>query len=302
MNIVFMGTPDFATTILRELFLNFSIKALFCAQDKPVGRKMILTPPDTKKFVLQNYFDTEILQPKTLKDKEVVKHLQSLKPDFIIVAAYGKILPKEILDIAPCINLHASILPKYRGASPIQSMLLNNDQIFGITAMKMSQGLDDGDMLAFSMCKNSGENATELFEKLSKMAANLCIKVIKNYDNIMPLKQFDAISSHCGKIKKSDGIINFNENVDNIMCKFKAYFPWPGIYFENGLKLLDIKKYSNRKNLELGVITNITKDGFCVSFNDGEIEILSLQEISKKPLFAKDFLNGKRLKIGDRIC
>lgn len=302
MNIVFMGTPDFATTILRELFLNFSIKALFCAQDKPVGRKMILTPPDTKKFVLQNYFDTEILQPKTLKDNAVINYLRSLKPDFIIVAAYGKILPKEILDIAPCINLHASILPKYRGASPIQSMLLNNDQIFGITAMKMSQGLDDGDMLAFSMCKNSGENAAELFEKLSKMAANLCVKVIKNYDNIMPLKQFDAISSHCGKIKKSDGIINFNENVNNIMCKFKAYFPWPGIYFENGLKLLDIKKYSNRKNLELGVITNITKDGFCVSFNDGEIEILSLQEISKKPLFAKDFLNGKRLKIGDRIC
>lgn len=302
MNIVFMGTPDFATTILRELFLNFSIQALFCSQDKPVGRKMILTPPDTKKFVLQNYPDTEILQPKTLKDEKVIKHLQSLKPDFIIVAAYGKILPKDILDIAPCINLHASILPKYRGASPIQSMLLNNDQIFGITAMKMSEGLDDGDMLAFSMCKNNGENATELFEKLSKMAANLCVKVIKNYDNIMPLKQFDTISSHCGKIKKSDGIINFSENVNSIMCKFKAYFPWPGIYFENGLKLLDIKKYSNIKNLELGVITNITKDGFCVSFSDGEIEILSLQEISKKPLFAKDFLNGKRLKVGDRIC
>ncbi|ASM35830.1 methionyl-tRNA formyltransferase [Campylobacter sputorum subsp. bubulus] len=303
MNIVFMGTPDFAKNILKELLLeNFCIKALVCAEDKAVGRKMILTPPDTKKFILQNYPSVEILQPKTLKDKTIVEHIKNLNPDFIVVAAYGKILPKEVLDIVPCINLHGSILPKYRGASPIQSMILNADNLFGVTAMKMGEGLDNGDMLGFSMCENNGQNSTELFEMLSTMAGKLCVKVLRNYDNIMPLKQFDAISSSCVKIKKSDGVISFDNNIDDVMSKFKAYFGWPGIYFENGLKLLDIRKNSNKNIDKKGIITNITKDGFCMSFNGGELEILSLQEVSKKAVLAKDFINGKRLKVGDGIC
>lgn len=303
MNIVFIGTPDFATTILKELFLNdFCIKALVCAEDKAVGRKLVLAPPDTKKFVLQNYPDTQILQPKTLRDESVVNHLKSLKPDFIIVAAYGKILPKSVLDIAPCINLHGSILPKYRGASPIQSMVLNNDNVFGVTAMKMDEGLDNGDMLGFSILKNNGQNSSVLFDELSQMAAKLCVKVLKNFENIMPLRQFDALSNHCVKIQKSDGLISFDESADEVVSKFKAYFGWPGIYFKNGIKLIDIKKFSNSQNQKLGVITELTKEGFSLAFNGGELEILSLQEPTKKPVLAKDYINGKRLKVGDRIC
>lgn len=303
MNIVFMGTPDFATNILKGLFLEgFCIKALVCAEDKAVGRKMILTPPNTKKFLLQNYPNVEILQPKTLKDETIVERIKSLNPDFIVVAAYGKILPKAILDIAPCINLHGSILPKYRGASPIQSMILNADNVFGVTAMKMGIGLDDGDMLGFSMCENIGQNSAVLFDELSQMAAKLCVKVLKNFENISPLGQFDALSTHCIKIQKNDGLIDFCENIDAVISKFKAYFGWPGIYFKNGIKLIDIKKISNVKNQKLGTITGLTKEGFSLAFNGGELEILSLQEPTKKPILAKDYINGKRLKVGDRIC
>lgn len=301
MNIVFMGTPDFATNILKELLLeNFCIKALVCAEDKAVGRKMILTPPDTKKFILQNYPGVEILQPKTLKDKTTIEHIKNLNPDFIVVAAYGKILSKEVLNIAPCINIHASILPKFRGASPIQNMILNNEKFFGVTAMKMDEGLDDGDMLGFSMCENNGQNSTELFDELSTMGSKLCVKILQNYEKIAPIKQNNTLATYCGKITKNDGLIKFSDSVNEINAKFLAFNVWPGIFFENGVKILDMKIYSKDKK-PLQTITKINQNSIIVAFSDGEIEIFKLQFPTKKPLNANDFINGKRLKIGDKI-
>lgn len=302
MNVVFMGTPEFATQILRDILdANINVLALVCAVDKKVGRNGKISPPNTKKWLLQHNKNIKILQPINLRGDEIRAQICALKPDFIVVAAYGQILTKEILQIAPCINLHASILPKFRGASPIQSMILNGEKYFGITAMKMGVGLDDGDMLGFSVCENLGENSAQLFEKLAKMAGILCVKTLRNFDKLSSIKQNGALASKCTKIAKSDGLIQFSDDVSAINAKFLAFCPWPGIFFENGVKILDLKAHLGTKFSHLGVITKITKSSFCVSFQNGEIEVFAIQEPTKKPLKANDFINGKRLKVGDKI-
>lgn len=301
MKIVFMGTPPYASEILKRLLEEkFDISGVFTQPDKPVGRKQILTPPDVKKFLLEEGLKIPIFQPLSLKSSEIYESIKAINPDFIVVAAYGQILPKEILEICPCINLHASILPKFRGASPIQSAILAMDKFSGVSAMRMAEGLDDGDMLGFSFMDISTLKSSEVFTKFASLAANLTIKVLRNFDNIKPISQFGAISSKCKKIKKEDGLIEFSDNIDAVMAKFRAFDTWPGVFLSSGIKLLEISK-SSSKNLEQGLIANITKNSFTLAFNGGEIEVFSLQEPSKKPLKASEFINGKRLKVGDRI-
>ena len=237
-NIVFMGTPSYASKILEEIYkAKFNILAIYTQPDKPVGRSQALTPPDVKKLAIDLGLNDIVYQPKSLKDSGVKEHIKSLNPDIIIVAAYGQILPRDILDIAPCVNLHASILPAYRGASPIQSAILDKNSLSGITAMAMNEGLDSGDILAFSILDITGMNSYELFDKLSIMAANLTIKVLNEYKNINPIKQFDALSSKCKKIKKDDGLVDFSvDSASQIWAKFLAYYGWPGIFTKNGIK------------------------------------------------------------------
>ena len=178
--IVFMGTPVFASYILEELINHgFNVVGVITQPDKPVGRKQILTPPDTKKYLLEKELDIEVYQPQNLKNEEAVSKIESFKADFIVVAAFGQILPKAVLDLAPCINLHASILPAYRGASPIQDALLSQEKFSGVTAMKMDVGLDTGDMLAFTYLDIERLNAIELFSSLASLAATLTIKTLK---------------------------------------------------------------------------------------------------------------------------
>ena len=210
--ILFMGTPDYATTIFKELINSeYKVIGLFTQPDKPVGRKQILTPPHIKQFCIDENLLIPIFQPLKLRGNEEVKNqIKSLNPDFIIVAAYGQILPKDILDIAPCINLHASLLPKYRGASPIQESLLNDDNYTGVTSMLMEEGLDSGDMLGFGYLKiTSNMEVTQAFEELSKIAAKLTITTLDNFENIKPIKQNESEVSYCKKIKKEDGLVNF---------------------------------------------------------------------------------------------
>lgn len=302
--IIFMGTPDYASIVL-EAFLkasDFNVLAVFTQPDKAQGRKNIITPPSVKKRALELGFNGEIFQPQNLKEQGISKKISALKPDFIVVAAYGQILPKSILDIAPCINLHASILPKYRGASPISQMILEGQKLNGISAMKMSQGLDDGDMLGFCLSDITNMSADLLFEKFSTMAADLALKILREYENIAPLEQFSALASKCKKIRKDDGLISLNEPALVIWRKFLAYKPWPGIYLANGIKLLDISIKIAPNNHKIGVITNISKQDFSVALNDGELIIKSLQAAGKKPLNAKEYINGKRLNLGDSFC
>lgn len=300
MRVIFMGTPSYAVAILDKLIKKkYNIVGVFTQPDKVVGRKKILTPPDVKNYILKNNLNIEIFQPNSLKEDTIYEEVLTLKPDIIIVAAYGQILPKNILEICPCINLHASILPKYRGASPIQSAILNNDKISGVTAMKMGEKLDDGDMLGFSFLDISHLKSDEVFKEMEVLASNLIVKILKNLNNIENFSQFDALSSKCSKIKKDDGLVKFSDDAKDVFQKFKAFYPWPGIFLEDGTKLLDIEFIDYNKSSDFGKIVNLDKNSFDINFKNGVIKILKIQEKAKKPLLANDFINGKRLKIGD---
>ena len=249
MNIVFMGTPEYAAKILRALSeAKFEIAAVFTQPDKPVGRKQILTPSEVKTYAQQHLPAVPIFQPASLKDEAARAQIKELKPDFIVVAAYGKILPQAVLDIAPCINLHASILPKYRGASPIQSAILAGEKQTGVTAMLMDAGLDTGDMLDFAYTPCEDKTAVQLFDELGDLAGELIVRVLLNFANLTPLKQDDAQATHCKKISKSDGLFSFEESARQIYNKFRALTPWPGIYLASGLKILDLKYLCGRED------------------------------------------------------
>jgi methionyl-tRNA formyltransferase len=302
MKIVFMGTPDYATVIFQKLLENnYEVVALFTQPDKKVGRKQIVTAPHIKQFCLDKGLSLPIYQPKTLKDISVENIIKNLEPDFIIVAAYGQILPKNILDIAPCINLHASLLPKYRGASPIQQAILNDDKFTGVTSMLMEQGLDSGDILGLEYVKiTPNMDVEELFEKLSNSAAKLTLKTLENYKYIKPKKQNLSQVSYCKKIKKSDGEIKFDDGY-KIYQKFKAYKFWPGIFLNSGLKIKECELYkitSNSSN-KAGEIINISKDYIVVACEIGCIKITFVQPPSKKSMNAVDYIHGARLKVGN---
>lgn len=303
MKIVFMGTPDYATCILQEILkTEFKVPLLITQPDKPIGRRQILTPPHIKNWVKKNDLNIDILQPKTLREDGIARKISSYKPDFIIVAAYGQILPKDILEICPCINLHASILPKFRGASPIQSSILQDDEFTGVTAMLMQEGMDDGDILALRYVKAREKKVDQLFSELSQVAAKLTLNVIKNFSNLEPIKQNSADASYCVKIKKDNGLVSFNENASEIYQKFLAYTPWPGIYLENGLKLKNIElvetKSLNHKN---GLIKNIKDDSIVVTCKKGSIVIYNVQAPSKKGMSCPDYVRGKRLSVGSKL-
>jgi len=298
--ILFMGTPDYATRIFKELIKSsYDVLGLFTQPDKPVGRKQILTAPHIKQFCLDENLDIPIFQPEKLRgNEEVVEQIKSLNPDFIIVAAYGQILPKKILDIAPCINLHASLLPKYRGASPIQESLLNDDYFTGVTSMFMEEGLDSGDILGLQYLKITPSMEVALaFDKLSDIAANLTITTLDNFDKIKPLKQNDAEVSFCKKIKKDDGLVDFL-SARRLFLKYKAYSYWPGVFLISGLKLKDIELIENEsKNIE-GSILKIEDNFIVIGCTQGSLKIKTLQAPSKKALSSIDYIRGQRLEKG----
>ena len=300
--VLFMGTPSYATEILKELLnnKNYEVIGIFTQEDKPVGRKQLLTPPHIKQYCLENNINIPILQPKKLKDKLVAYiYIKELEPDFIVVAAYGQILPKEILNLAPCINLHASILPNYRGASPIQEGILNDDEYLGVTSMLMEEGLDCGDILGYSYLKNEKNMlVSEAFTKLSDLASKLTITTLDNYDKLKPIKQNDSSASFCKKIKKEDGEVDFN-CAKKLFSKYKAYSFWPGIFLKSELKLKDIEFVENSSQNIAGEILEIAKDYILVGCNQGRLKIRTLQAPSKNSINSVEYIKGKRLTIGD---
>ncbi|MBE0491717.1 MAG: methionyl-tRNA formyltransferase [Sulfurospirillum sp.] len=303
--VVFMGTPDYATCILQELLTcsDFEVVLLVTQPDKPAGRGQSLTPPHIKQWVLENKISIDIYQPTSLKIQEAQERIAQAKADFIVVAAYGQILPLQILQLAPCINLHASLLPKYRGASPIQSAILHNETFSGVTAMLMQEGLDSGDMLGFSYVKLDPHVRVEtLFATLAICAAKLTVKTLKNFHNIEALQQNKLAISYAKKIQKTDGLVDLsNEKACDIYTKFRAFDPWPGIFLSSGLKLKQIKPSHVKAKWSAGMIQEICPTSLQLTCKEGCLEIISVQPTSKKQMNSVDYARGKRLECGNPL-
>ena len=301
MNVIFMGTPDYAQKILERLIEsdNINVVAVYTQPDKPVGRKKILTAPPVKITAQEHNID--VFQPNRLRDEESIKEVLSVTCDYIVVAAYGQILPREILDHAPCINLHASILPQYRGASPIQQTLLNGDKTTGVTAMLMEEGLDTGDILKIETINVGDDELVEsLFERLTQVAATLTVDVLENFNSYTPIKQDDELASHCKKITKQDGEVSFDDAI-TLYNKYRAFTPWPGIYLESGLKLKKIALEQSHVTGTPGEIVAIESDSIVVTCDSGAIRIFTVQPASKKEMDILSYINGKRMRLEDTL-
>ena len=301
MKVIFMGTPVYAQKILEELLESSDIEvvAVYTQPDKPVGRKKLLTPSAVKTIAVEK--NIPLYQPTRLRDEESIAACIQIECDYIVVAAYGQILPQAILSHAPCINLHASILPKYRGASPIQEALLRGDKTTGVTAMKMDIGLDTGDIIKISEVEiDDDELVEDLFEKLTIVATDLTLDVLRNYENYTPVKQDEVSSSHCRKITKADGELQLLDAVE-VYNKFRAFHEWPGIYLQSGLKLKSVTLNKPCAGNDAGKILEIRDDYIVLGCELGSIKVYRVQPESKKEMDIAAYLNGKRLKVADYL-
>jgi len=296
-----MGTPHYAREILNTLIKaeDMEVSLVLTQPDRPVGRKKVLTPPSVK--VLAQEYDINVLQPNRLSDDGILEAIQDVNPDFIIVAAFGQILPRSILDIAPCINLHASLLPQYRGASPVQQSLLNGDEKTGVTSMMMEEGLDTGDILEkieFIIPKELRLHA--LMQQLTEDACELTLSTIRNFENIRAEKQNENEATLCKKIKKSDGEIDFEDAV-LIYNKYRAFEGWPGIYESNGTKFDDISLLESKNKHKKCEILSFEEESVIIGCSTGSLKIGSFQPASKKAMSAKAYCVGRGMKVGDII-
>lgn len=297
-----MGTPDYASEILSALVNDemINVVAVYTQPDKPVGRKKVMTPPITKVVALEN--NLPVYQPTRLRDEDTVTELVKIACDFIVVAAYGQILPKAVLDHAPCINLHASILPDYRGASPIQQAILNGDKETGVTAMMMDVGLDTGDIIKIEkIAIGEDEMVSTLFDRLTKCATSLTVDVLKNFSRYTPVPQDESKATHCTKITKQEGLVSFDD-ATSLYNRYRAFTPWPGVYLESGLKLKNMRLVESKKAHTSGEIIAVEKDGIVVGCTKGSVMIELVQPASKKEMSVISYLNGKRLSLADTLA
>ncbi len=303
MRIVFMGTPDYAAVTLQKLIdKKYDIAAVFAQPDKPVGRKQILTPPATKVIAEQN--GIPVYQPKTLRDGEAYSILSEKNPDVIVVVAYGKILPKEILDLPKygCINGHASLLPRLRGASPIQWAIVTGETKTGISTMLMDEGMDTGDILETVVTDiGNEETAEELFDRLAVMSADLMVSTLQKAQlgELTPQKQNEAEATYAPIIKKEMAHIDFTKTADEICNAVRGFYSWPCAFcFINGKRIKVIKaKKSNLTAKECGVVID-SDNKLVISCNDGSVELITVQPEGAKAMTAAQMLNGHAIPKG----
>ncbi len=296
-----MGTPHYAKEILETLINaeDMDVSLVLTQPDRPVGRKKVMTPPPVK--VLAEEHGIDVLQQNRLSDEGIAEAIKAANPDFIIVAAFGQLLPKSILDIAPCINLHASLLPQYRGASPVQQSLLNGDEKTGVTSMLMEEGLDTGDILEkveFIIPKEMRLHA--LMQQLTVDACELTLSTVRNFKTITPQKQDESQATLCKKIKKSDGEIDFGDAVV-IYNKYRAFEGWPGIFAANGTKFDGMSLVEEETAHKAAEILAFEEESVIVGCSRGALKIETLQPASKKAMTAKAYCVGRGLKVGNSI-
>ncbi|MBO5513859.1 MAG: methionyl-tRNA formyltransferase [Mogibacterium sp.] len=310
MKIVFMGTPSFAAYSLKKVIdEGYEIPLVVTQPDRRGNRnKMILSP--VKEMALEH--GLEVAQPHRIKDDaEFVSGLKEIAPDMIVVAAFGQILPKEVLDIPRlgCVNVHGSLLPKLRGASPMQSAILEGLDETGVTIMRMDEGLDTGDMISKVKVDIRGKDIIEVADLLAEAGADLLAMTIPQIENgsaaYTSQNEEEATYSHL--IKKSDGYTDFNESAVQIERKIRAYADWPSCYtyIDGGLQLKLYKAEAipgEASAYAPGTVSAVDKHDYTISCQEGSLKVLEQQLQGKKRMGAGDFMRGHKLTPGDRFC
>jgi len=317
MRIVFMGTPDYAAKALEEIIkAGHEVILVVTQPDKPKGRSKEMQLSAVKESAIK--YNIPIFQPVKVKTQEAVTILAQYEADVFVVAAFGQILSREILDMPKygCINIHASLLPKYRGAAPIQWAIINGESETGITAMQMDEGIDTGDMLdKLVVLIDKKETADSLFDKLSQAGANLIVKVLEQLKDgpIQGEKQDDTLSNYAKRLDKSFGKIDWNKSAIEIERLVRGLNSWPSAYTTLEASLLkvweaDVMETDEKTDVKYlegqiqnGTVIDVLKEGIVVKTGDGNLIIRSLQLEGKKRMTVKDFLTGKKVETGIKL-
>lgn len=313
LKIIFMGTSWIAKEVLASLLEEkYNIIAVFTQPDKKTGRKQEIEASPVKKIAQMKKIP--IFQPKKI-DEEIIEKIKELSPDLIVVFAYGKIIPKEVLEIPKfkCLNIHPSLLPKYRGPSPIQNAILSGEEKTGITIMIMDEKVDHGDILFQTEVPiDNDETSADLFQKISILSSKLVTDKFPLWiqGKIKPKKQDDEKATYCQLIEREDGHVFWNEEAQEIYNKFRAFHPWPGIFsiFENNgvltrIKLvkINLSKKDSKEKRQIGEIFKLENDSVAVQSAKGAIIIEEVQIEGKNKAKIKDFVNGYPNFIGSLL-
>lgn len=295
-SVIFMGTPDFAVPVLEKLSKNFQIIGVITQPDRPSGRGRQLVPPPVKGAA--EALNLEIFQPLDVNFQSSLDLIKSWNPDLITVAAFGQILSPNLLALPHygCLNVHASLLPRWRGASPINAAILHNDSVSGVTIMRMAEGLDDGPILTQeSTSIQSHETAGSLSERLSAIGADLLVKTIPLYisGDIQPLSQDQSNITYAHLLKRGDGLLDFNQAAEQLARKVRAYSPWPGTYtYWNDQRLIIHRAQAiNVTSPGSGVFTRYERLP-AVGTGEGLLVLNILQQAGKRKNTGKEFLHG----------
>ena len=308
LKILFMGTPDFATACLKKLVENeYDVCGVFTKPDKQSGRGMKVSVSDVKKYALEKNLD--IFQPETLKDNAVLDILEEKKPDIIVVVAYGKILPRYILDFPKygCINVHGSLLPEYRGASPIQRAVMDGKKVTGVTTMYLADGVDTGDMLLKAEYEiGENDNTGKVFDDLALLGADLLIKTLDGIEKgtITPEKQDDSKATHAEKITNEECAVSFDEEAAMVHNKIRGLYPFPGaLCYVNGkiLKLCESRCLDKEFDAPIGSVVETSKKGVTVKCKTGSVLLTRLKPEGKGEMNAFDLVNGRKISVGDLL-
>jgi len=297
MKIIFAGTPLFAVPALKALLdSSHEVIAVLTQPDRPAGRGQQLQASPVKALAMTH--DIPVYQPTTLRDIEIHTLLRELNADVMVVVAYGLILPQAVLDIPRygCINIHPSLLPRWRGAAPIQRTIAAGDAETAVTIMQMDKGMDTGPILLQDKVVLTGEETSgDLHDLCSERGAALLLSVLDNIDHIKPIAQSSEGITHAAKLEKAESVIDWQKSTKEILCQIRAMNPWPIAqmhYREMSLKIYAAKFYSHDIKEKKQGILFVEDEKLCVAASDGIIEILSLQLPGKKIMSAKDFMHG----------
>ncbi len=304
-----MGTPDFAKTSLEALTCaGEDVIAVVTKPDKPVGRKHIITPSPVK--VYAEAHGIPVYQPTTLKDGALYEELKKLAPELIVVVAYGKILPQDILDYPKygCINVHGSLLPKYRGAAPIQRSMLAGDDVTGVTTMYMDAGMDTGDtILSDSLKISDTENLEELYARLAKLGSELLIKTVGMIKDgtVVRNKQDDSLATIAPMLTKEDEHLDFTESTKLVLRRINCMLPSPAAYATldgTAVKFYAAEPMSGEFSGECGQVVYADKKSFAIKTADGAVKVTELMREGGKRMSVAAYFCAKRISVGEKFC